>query len=108
MRGTKRRYPSPPLPVVMPSTQQKVVIAAPPVPDVDAILTPEALALVAALHEEFDGRRRAVLARRSERRRALAAHPLGAPLDFPAETAGIRMADWQVAPAPPDLDDRRV
>jgi malate synthase len=92
----------------MPSSQPKVVIAAPPVTGAEAILTPEALALVAALHHEFDARRREVLARRSERRRELAAHPVGAPLDFPPETAAIRSADWQVAPAPADLDDRRV
>jgi malate synthase len=92
----------------MPSKQPKVAIAAPPVADADAILTPEALSLVAALHQEFDGRRRDVLARRSERRRTLAAHPIGAPLEFPAETAAIRAADWQVAPSPADLTDRRV
>src|SRR4051794_33421149 len=108
MRGSKRRYPTLPLPVAMPSKQPKIAVAAPPVADTDAILTPEALALVAALHEEFDGRRRDVLVRRSERRRALAAHPIGARLDFPAETAGIRAADWQVAPSPADLTDRRV
>jgi malate synthase len=92
----------------MPSTQQKVVIAGPAVAGADAILTPEALALVAALHREFDGRRREVLAGRSKRRRELAAHPAGAPLDFPAETADVRAAEWQVAPSPADLTDRRV
>lgn len=92
----------------MPSTHPKVVIAAPVVAGADAILTPEALALVAALHREFDGRRRAILAGRGERRRALGAHPAGAPLDFPAETADVRAAEWRVAPSPADLTDRRV
>jgi malate synthase len=110
MRGVKRRYPSLPLPVAMPTSQPKVVVAAPAaaLAGADAILTPEALALVAALHREFDGRRREVLARRTERRQALAAHPAGAPLDFPADTATIRAAEWQVAPSPADLTDRRV
>src|SRR6185295_8047391 len=71
-------------------------------------LTPDALAFVAALHGEFDGRRREVLGRRAERRRELAAHPAGAPLDFPADTAQVREAAWQVAPSPADLTDRRV
>ena len=92
----------------MSSSQPKVVAAAPSVAGVDTILTPDALALVAALHHEFEDRRRDVLARRSERRRTLAAHPIGAPLDFPAETARVRDAAWQVAPSPADLTDRRV
>ena len=92
----------------MPSKQPKVAIVAPRMADADAILTPEALALVGALHQEFDGRRGDVLARRSERRQMLAAHPVGAPLEFPAATAEIRAADWQGAPSPPDLTDRRV
>jgi malate synthase len=32
----------------------------------------------------------------------------GKRLDFLAETSGIRAGKWKVAPAPPDLDDRRV
>ena len=92
----------------MPSTKPEVVIAAPRTAGADEILTPEALALVAALHRQFDTRRREVLARRAERRRTLASHPAGAPLDFPAETAAVRAAEWQVPPSPPDLTDRRV
>ena len=92
----------------MSSSHPEVMVAAPPVADADAILTAEALALVAALHHEFDDRRREVLARRTARRQALAAHPIGAALDFPAATAKIRVADWQVGPSPADLTDRRV
>jgi malate synthase len=90
------------------SHSNSVAISAPNLPGADTILTAEALAFVAALHREFDGRRREVLSRRAERRRELAAHPAGAPLDFPAATASIREATWQVASSPADLTDRRV
>jgi malate synthase len=69
------------------------------------ILTPEALAVVAMLHRRFDAARRELLDRRRDRQAALDAGELP---DFPAETADLRAGDWQVAPAPPDLDDRRV
>src|SRR5258705_9536805 len=85
-----------------------IVIDAPEVPGADVVLTPDALAFVAELHRTFDARRQAVLAGRAGRRRELAAHPAGAPLDFPAGTAQVRESAWQVAPAPADLTDRRV
>jgi malate synthase len=69
------------------------------------VLTPEALHFVAALHREFDPRRRELLARRAARQAELDA---GAMPDFLTETAGIRSAEWSVAAAPVDLDDRRV
>ncbi|MFL5606486.1 MAG: malate synthase A [Gemmatimonadaceae bacterium] len=72
------------------------------------VFTPEALQLVARLHRAFDARRRELLASRVARRRLLATHPAGAPLDFPPETADIRAGAWQVAPSPVDLSDRRV
>src|SRR5690242_19779132 len=77
------------------------------VPDVvaDDILTPDALAFLASLHRAFEDRRRTLLAEREPQRLILASHPVGTPLDFPAP-AGDR--DWQVAPAPADLTDRRV
>jgi len=71
----------------------------------DAVLTPAALAFVADLHARFDGRRRALLAARDERQRAFDA---GALPGFRADGAEVRAADWRVAPAPADLDDRRV
>jgi len=85
-----------------------IVIDAPEAPGADVVLTPDALAFVAELHRTFDARRQAVLAGRADRRRELAAHPAGAPLDFPAGTAQVRESVWQVAPAPADLTDRRV
>ena len=69
------------------------------------VLTPGALAFVANLQREFGATREALLARRARRRAELAA---GAPLAFPAETAEVRQSAWSVAPAPPDLQDRRV
>jgi malate synthase len=73
--------------------------------DARKVLTTEALGLVARLHREFEPRRRELLARRRERRDALAA---GAPLDYPPDTAAIRAGEWRVADAPADLVDRRV
>ncbi|HEV8153678.1 MAG TPA: malate synthase A, partial [Solirubrobacteraceae bacterium] len=69
------------------------------------VLTAEALAFVADLHRRFDPRRRELLAARAERRRRVAA---GERLDFLPETREIREGDWQVAPPPADLRDRRV
>ncbi|MGH3437697.1 MAG: malate synthase A [Sciscionella sp.] len=71
----------------------------------EEILTPEALEFVAGLHRAFAPRRRELLDRRAEHRsRAVAAGGL----DFLPETKHIRDAEWQVAPAPADLLDRRV
>jgi malate synthase len=110
MCGTKRRYPLfHTLPVVMLASRPgSVALDAPPTARADEILTPAALAFVVGLHSAFDARRREVLAKRLDRRRALATHPIGAPLDFPSETAHVRAAEWRVAPAPADLADRRV
>ena len=69
------------------------------------ILTPGALALVAGLHRRFDPERRRLLAARQERQERLDA---GERPDFLAETREIRESDWTVAPAPTDLQDRRV
>ena len=73
-----------------------------PAPD---LLTPAALALLAALHRRFDARRRALLTARRERQ---ARHDAGALPDFRADTAAIRAGDWRVAPIPEPLWDRRV
>lgn len=68
------------------------------------VLTPEAVRFVAALHRAFDGQRRQLLQSRVRRRDALAA---GARIVAPSHDAA-RSAEWRVAPAPADLDDRRV
>jgi malate synthase len=74
-------------------------------PDASGVLTPEALDLVAALELEFGGRREELLAARAERQERLLAGELP---DFLESTRSIREGDWRVAPAPPDLQDRRV
>src|SRR5207245_2903785 len=72
----------------------------------EAILTPDALELLASLHRQFDGRRRELLAARAARRRRIAA---GERPDFRADTAAVRADEsWQVASIPADLSDRRV
>ncbi|MDQ3935322.1 MAG: malate synthase A [Actinomycetota bacterium] len=69
------------------------------------VLTDEALAFVAGLHERFDERRRELLDHRAGR---VARFNGGTLPDFLTETREVREADWQVAPPPPDLQDRRV
>jgi malate synthase len=69
------------------------------------ILTPEALGFVAELHRRFDPERKRLLAARQERQERLDA---GERPDFLEATREIRESEWQVAPAPPELQDRRV
>ena len=70
------------------------------------VLTPEALALLGALHREFDGRRLELLALRTKRVAKLAA---GGVFDFLAETRSVREdTAWRVAAPAPGLVDRRV
>jgi malate synthase len=71
----------------------------------DEILTREALEFLAGLHDNFAARRDELLAARSKRREE--AKRTGR-LDFLPETKEIREGDWQVAVAPPALQDRRV
>ncbi|HEX6828132.1 MAG TPA: malate synthase A [Burkholderiales bacterium] len=74
-------------------------------PEFAQILTPEALALAARLHREFEPRRKELLARRVERQKDLDA---GKRPDFLSETKHIRDGDWTIAPLPRDLECRRV
>src|ERR1043166_4087001 len=69
------------------------------------VLTPEALDFVARLHRRLNPTRQRLLQRRAERWERIQA---GTPLGLLSETAPVRDSDWRVAPAPPDLDDRRV
>jgi len=89
----------------MGSQTPSIEINAYPVDRQDEVLTPEALAFVAALHREFEPTRRELLAARGRRRAEVARTGR---LDFLEETAEIRAAEWQVAAAPPALVDRRV
>jgi malate synthase len=71
----------------------------------ERILTPEALAFLAALARRFEPRRRELLSMRAQRQREFDA---GQRPDFLPQTVAIREGDWQVLPCPPDLQDRRV
>lgn len=71
----------------------------------EEILTPEALAFLADLHRAFDGRRRDLLSARLARQRQFDSGTLP---DFLDETEKIRREDWQVAPMPAEVNDRRV
>ncbi len=74
-------------------------------PGFSQILNPKALGFIADLHRRFNAPRLALLAARMERQKVLDA---GDDPDFLTETADIRAGDWQVRPAPEDLQDRRV
>jgi malate synthase len=74
-------------------------------PEFESILSGDALAFLAKLHRGFNARRLELLARRAQRQKQIDAGKLP---DFLPETQPIRDADWQVAPVPKDLQDRRV
>ena len=82
------------------------VVTTPGVDHAAEVLTPAALEFVGGLHRSFGGRRRELLGRRQTRQ---AEFDDGVLPDLLQETVQIR-ADptWHVAPAPADLDDRRV
>jgi malate synthase len=80
-------------------------IDAPLRPGFETILTPAALAFVAALHREFEPRRRELLAARAARAQRFDA---GERPDFLETTRAIREGDWKVAPLPAALACRRV
>ena len=71
----------------------------------EEILTPEALEFLYCLHENFNGRRKALLAAREVRQRRL---ENGEKLDFLRRNETYPGRDWTVAPIPQDLQDRRV
>jgi malate synthase len=77
-----------------------------PVPEQYAeILTSPALAFLAKLARRFERTRQALLAQRATRQREISAGQLP---DFLEETRSIREGNWQVAPIPAGLEDRRV
>jgi malate synthase len=75
------------------------------VPDEAGVLTSEALDLVVALEREFRDRREELLLARAERQKRIEDGELP---DFLEATQAVREGDWRVAPAPADLQDRRV
>lgn len=75
-------------------------------PRFDTILTPEALAFIAALDGAFAGRRAELLAARRARAHRISA---GEDLDFLLDTRAVRADDtWRVAPPAPGLTRRLV
>jgi malate synthase len=70
----------------------------------DDVLARDALDFVARMHREFNPRRLALLDRRRDVQREL---DNGALPHFLAASRQLRRDDWCVAPAPPDLIDRR-
>jgi malate synthase len=75
------------------------------VPTAADTLTPDALAFVADLERQFGQLREDLLQRREDRQAELDAGGLP---DFPIARRATHEAEWQVAPTPPDLEDRRV
>ena len=70
------------------------------------ILTPQALELIALLHNQLNATRLALLDARKLRMQEIAN---GVDFDFLPETESIREdKSWKVAPAAPGLNDRRV
>jgi malate synthase len=82
-----------------------VAITAAVPPAYQEILATDALAFVVSLQRRFNATREELLDRRAVRQVEL---DRGALPVFLPETAAIRHDSWQVAPAPADLQDRRV
>ncbi|PEU12712.1 MULTISPECIES: malate synthase A [unclassified Bacillus (in: firmicutes)] len=88
------------------STQtSRVTLVGELLPSYGEILTPEALAFLKELHENFNERRLHLLQRRAEKQKRIDA---GEFPSFLPETSHIREEDWTIAPLPGDLEDRRV
>ncbi len=86
-------------------TPEGVDVRGPIEADWGAILTSEALDLLALLHRRFAGRVESLL---KARVKAQARYDAGDFPDFLEETRSVREGDWTVAPLPEDLLDRRV
>ena len=84
---------------------ERARVVGPGVHGVERVLTSDALDFLARLGREFEPQRQEILAARRQRQIEVDA---GRSLDFLSDTADVRAADWSVAPAPTDLDDRRV
>ena len=86
-------------------TRNSLQILGPRLPELDRVLTPGACEFLLTLQTAFEARRQQLLAARRTRRERFRQGELP---DFLPETREVRDAAWQVAPAPSDLDDRRV
>jgi malate synthase len=93
------------MPATATKLQEGVHLLGEVTPAFQEILTPEAIALVAKLHRQFNARRLELLERRKKVQAEIDA---GKMPDFLAETRSIRESDWKIAGVPADLQDRRV
>jgi len=84
---------------------QGVTVRTPVAEDLAWVLSDDALEFLGALQRAFNARRLELLSARDERQARISA---GGDLGFLDETVDIRAGDWQVAPAPADLNDRRA
>jgi malate synthase len=73
--------------------------------DPSAVLTPDAVDFLTRLEQRFGPRREQLLAARHRRAQRLRDGELP---DFLPETKDVREGDWQIAPVPAELHDRRV
>jgi malate synthase len=89
----------------LPMTSARPQILVPAVPDLERVWTREAAEFVAELERRFGSRRAALVQSRQVRRQSFRSGVLP---EFRPDTAAIRAESWTVAPAPPDLNDRRV
>jgi malate synthase len=85
--------------------QEEVRVTRPISPAQSEVLTDEAMSFLTRLANKFEGRRQELLRKRAGRQQELDAGRLP---DFLPETVSVREQDWQVAPIPQDLLDRRV
>jgi malate synthase len=85
--------------------KQTARVSAPDTPRAAEVLTPDALALLADLHALFEPQRQERLAARGK---AQARFDAGDLPEFLAATRAMRESNWQVRPAPPDLQRRWV
>ena len=74
-------------------------------PDRDRVLTPDALAFIAALQMRFGTRLNALMVARARRQERIDRGELP---DYLPDTRDIRQGIWEAAPVPPALRDRRV
>ncbi|HEY9014605.1 MAG TPA: hypothetical protein VIM84_06050, partial [Gemmatimonadales bacterium] len=82
-----------------------IEIRAPELPEARQIITPQSLQFLELLARHFAPRRKALLQRRTEVQQSLRD---GALPDFLEATREVRERSWTVAPAPEDLNDRKV
>lgn len=87
------------------SRSTSLQIIGPRTPAGERVLSADALVFLTQLFQRFEPRRQALL---EARRRRRTAYREGALPSFLPETVSVREGNWQVAPAPPDFDDRRV